>query len=202
MNEFYYPDGATPLTHDELHDLIPGYITTQAELNVAEQMNVARGLLWLNRQRANSKSILTEQFTRELHQALFGHVWQWAGRFRNTDKNIGVYWLHIATELKKLLDDINYQIAHDTYSIDEIALRFHHRLVLIHPFPNGNGRHSRIMTDGLLTALGHRTFSWGGGDIQNYQAHNAVRKAYISALRAADKGDYTPLKTFVRQPST
>ena len=187
-----YPPGATPLDADELASLIPGHITTQGELNEWEQLNIVQGESWASRQR---KEILNEAFVRQLHKRMFGETWRWAGEFRKSDKNIGVDWLHIAVELKKLLDDLHYQIEHASYPPDEIAVRFHHRLVAIHPFPNGNGRHARLMADLLAERLGQPRFTWGSRSLVDA---TEMRQRYIAALQAADARDYIPLRAFAR----
>lgn len=190
--DFDYPPGATPLDRDELASLIPGHITTQGELNEWEQLNIIQGENWARKQR---KEILNEAFLRQLHKQMFGETWKWAGQFRKTDKNIGVDWLQIGVELKKLLDDTHYQIEHASYPPDEIAVRFHHRLVLIHPFPNGNGRHARLMADLLVERLGQPRFTWGSRSLVDA---NDTRKDYIAALQAADARDIAPLLAFAR----
>ena len=190
--EFDYPPGATPLDAEEIASLIPGHITTQGELNEWEQLNIVQGEQWARKQR---KDILTEAFLRQLHQQLFGETWKWAGEFRKTDKNIGVDWLKIGVELKNLLDDTRYQIEHASYPSDEIAVRFHHRLVAIHPFPNGNGRHARLMADLLVERLGQPRFTWGSHSLIDA---NATRQQYIAALQAADRRDIAPLLAFAR----
>jgi len=187
-----YPAGATPLVADELASLIPGHITTQGELNEWEQLNIVQGEQWARKQR---KEILNEGFLRQLHKQMFGETWKWAGEFRKSDKNIGVDWLHIGVELKKLLDDVRYQIEHGAFPADEIAVRFHHRLVAIHPFPNGNGRHARMMADLLVERLGKARFSW---DSKNLIDANETRKDYIAALQAADARNIVPLLAFAR----
>lgn len=187
-----YPTGATPLDADELASLIPGHITTQGELNEWEQLNIVQGENWARKQR---KEILNEGFLRQLHQQMFDETWKWAGEFRKSDKNIGVDWLKIGVELKKLLDDTHYQIEHASYPSDEIAVRFHHRLVAIHPFPNGNGRHARLMADLLLEHLGHPRFTWGRRSLVDA---SETRRDYIAALKAADARDIAPLMAFAR----
>lgn len=187
-----YPPGATPLDADELASLIPSHLTTQAELNEWEQLNIVEGDKWARKQR---KEILTENFLRQLHKQMFGETWRWAGDFRKSDKNIGVDWLHIGVELKKLLDDVPYQVEHGTFPADEIAIRFHHRLVAIHPFPNGNGRHARMMADLLVERLGKPRFSWGSHSLVD---SNDTRRNYIVALQAADARDIAPLLAFAR----
>lgn len=198
--DFDYPPGATPLDADELASLIPGHITTQGELNEWEQLNIVQGEQWAKRQPQQRKEILNEAFLRQLHQQMFGETWKWAGEFRKTDKNIGVDWLKIGVELKKLLDDTHYQIEHASYPPDEIAVRFHHRLVLIHPFANGNGRHARLMADLLVERLGQPRFTWGSRSLVDASLIDAtpVRQQYIAALQAADARDITPLLAFAR----
>lgn len=189
---FDYAPGATPLDADELASLIPGHITTQGELNEWEQLNIVQGDTWARKQH---KEILDEGFLRRLHQQMFGETWRWAGTFRKSDKNIGVDWLHIGVELKNLLDDVRYQIANNSLPPDEIAVRFHHRLVAIHPFPNGNGRHARMMADLLAERLGRPRFTWGSASLINA---NETRQRYIAALQAADARDIAPLLAFAR----
>lgn len=187
-----YPPGATPLDADELASLIPKHITTQSELNEWEQLNIEQGEAWARRQR---KDILNEAFVRQLHQKMFGETWIWAGSFRKSNKNIGVEWQQISVILRDLLNDTRYQIDHAIYPPEEIVVRFHHRLVLIHPFPNGNGRHARLMADLLIQKLGQARFTWGS---QSLTALTETRTRYIAALRAADGGDIQALLAFVR----
>ena len=181
-----YAPGATPLDADELASLIPSHITTQGDLNEWEQLNIVQGNTWARKQR---KEILDEGFLRRLHQQMFGETWRWAGSFRKSDKNIGVDWLQIGVELKKLLDDVRYQVANGSLPPDEIAVRFHHRLVAIRPFPNGNGRHARLMADLLVERLGRPRFTWGSASLTDT---NETRQRYIAALQAADARDIAP----------
>ena len=187
-----YPPGATPLDADELASLIPGHITTQGELNEWEQANIVQGDQWARKQR---KAILDDAFVRQLHKQMFGETWRWAGEFRKSKKNIGIDWPKISVELRKLLDDVHYQIEHPSCPPDEIAVRFHHRLVAIHPFHNGNGRHARLMADLLVERLGQPRFTWGSRSLVDA---GETRQAYIAALQAADARDYQPLIAFAR----
>lgn len=195
--QMQYPPGATPLNPNEMAGLIPSYISTQGELNAVEHDNIVRGEAWaFSRKR---KSVLSEKFLRLLHKQMFGLVWKWAGTYRTSDKSIGVPWYQIPGELKKLLDDVKYWISEETYPMDEIAARFHHRLVVIHPFPNGNGRWARVMADCLLFVLGHEPFSWGMKlDKKALDKHGVARERYIHALQMADGKNYQELLSFVR----
>ena len=183
----------TELSPEEREGLIPSYITLRAELNDAEQSNINKGINWAERRR--SKDVLDEAFLRELHERMYGNVWSWAGTYRKTGKNIGVDAYRIGTDLNQLLEDVRFQIDNDSYPPDEIAARFHHRLVQIHCFPNGNGRHARVATDLLLEQLERAPFSWGDADLVD---EGEVRSRYIAALQAADHHDYGPLLAFVR----
>ncbi len=191
--DFHYAPGATPLDPDEAVGLIPRHIVTQSELNEWEQTNILEGVQWALKQK--KRELLAEVFVRELHRRMFGKTWKWAGNFRQTDKNIGVDWQHISVQLRNLLDDVKAQIALRSWPADELALRFHHRLVWIHPFANGNGRHARLMTDLLIQRLGLPAFTWGG---EALNTTGDTRKAYLDALRAADGRDYQPLLQFAR----
>lgn len=188
-----YPEGATPLNPSEMEGLKYKYVSTRGELDQLEQGSIQTGLRWLSRSR--NKNILDELFIRELHKRLFGEVWKWAGKFRTTEKNIGIEPREISIQLRILLDDVRYWIENDTYPPEEIAIRFHHRLVLIHLFPNGNGRHARIIADALLSkAFGKQPINWAGG--HDLQTMGIRRKEYIAALKAADQGNYDPLLAF------
>lgn len=190
---FDYPDGATPLDPDEVRGLLLSHITSRAELDRWEQENIAAAEMWALRR---VPDILTDGFIRRLHKRMFGTVWRWAGDFRTTGKNIGVPAWQIAGELRNLCADCAIWVERGAFSPDEIAVRFHHRLTVIHPFPNGNGRHARLMTDILLIhLLKQQRFSWGSGNLVNA---GDCRQQYINALRTADRHDYTALLAFVR----
>ncbi len=185
-------DASTPLTEEERAELIPSYITLRPELNEAEQANIMDAEQWAFSRKRN---VLDERFLDNLHRRMFGRVWRWAGQHRQSAKNIGVDAYQIPETLRLLLDDCRYWIESSTYEPDEIAARFHHRLVFIHPFPNGNGRHARLAADLLLKAMDQPRFTWGRVNLVNA---GDTRQAYIAALRAADAHDYEPLLAFVR----
>jgi Fic-DOC domain mobile mystery protein B len=189
---FRQPEDATPLMPEEIRQLIPAYIAYRSELNAAEQENIARGQDWaLGRKR----DPLTEKFIRELHRRMLGDVWKWAGKFRRSERNLGIPFYEIPTALRYLLDDTKDWIEYNAYPPDEIALRFHHRLVQIHPFPNGNGRHARLAADLLVMRLGRDRFSWGG---KNLRDAGTMRQNYIVALKTADQLDLGALLVFAR----
>ena len=185
-------DAATPLTPEEMTDLIPSHIAYRSELNAAEQGNILRGQTWAL---SRSRDLLSEKFVKDLHRQMLGEVWRWAGKFRTSERNIGLAHWEIPVALRILLDDTKAWIEYKTYSRDEIAVRFHHRLVQIHPFSNGNGRHSRLMADLLVMQLGGERFSWGKESIDDA---GAIRTRYIDALKACDHHDIGPLVAFAR----
>jgi Fic-DOC domain mobile mystery protein B len=187
---FKYSEGATPIDEDERQALIPLHIITQDQLNEFEHYNISLCLPWAYRQ----KDILHVSFMKRLHKRMFDHTWKWAGLFRRTQKNIEVDALFIEQELYALCKNTLYQIENNVFNADEIAVRFHHRLVWIHAFPNGNGRHARLMTDLLVKQLRKKPFTWGS---LNYDHVDIVRKAYIKALRSADQHDFSLLMEFV-----
>ncbi len=191
--KFDYAPGATPLDPDEAAELIPSHITTQGQLNEWEAANILDGEEWAFSKKRSE--LLTLPFISRLHKKLFGDTWKWAGKFRTTAKNIGIEAGKIGPELKILCDDVAYQIEHKSYTVNEMAARFHHRLTWIHPFPNGNGRFSRTMADLLLVQNDAPRFRWGAG---NLIAMGDVRRRYIDALHAADAKDYRPLLDFIR----
>ena len=195
--EITYLPGQTPLDPDEKEGLKPKHISTQGELNAWEQLNITKGVQWAQRQL--KKDILDDLFLRELHKRMLGNTWTWAGTYRKSDKNIGCDWRQVAVRVRNLLEDTKYQMEHAVAEPDELAIRFHHRLVLIHPFPNGNGRHSRLITDLLLLKMGLKPFSWGSGDYASLVSQNDLRAAYLTALRTADQGQIAPLLEFARK---
>jgi len=191
-----YADGQTPLDEDEKEGLKIKSITTQKELDEFEQLNIEKAVEWTMRVNLKPKKILTEKFIKDLHKKMYGDVWKWAGEFRKSDKNIGINWTQIGIELKNLIDDTKYWIENKTYSSEEIAIRFKHRIVSIHCFPNGNGRHSRMMADIIIESIFEKEiFSW---HMSNMVKADETRKIYITALRAADNGNINPLIEFAQ----
>jgi Fic-DOC domain mobile mystery protein B len=194
------PTGATPLTAGDFEGLIPTWIATKSDLNRAEQANIGVASVWAF-DRKLKISDLTQGWLKNLHRRMFDEVWRWAGSYRQTDTNIGVPWYEIQTSVEQLILDVHAQTQNpDTqpWSIDEIAVRFHHRLVSIHPFPNGNGRHARLAADVIAIGLGGGRFGWGAG-VQLYDVGPA-RDEYLTELRRADReGDYAGLIAFARR---
>lgn len=191
------PAGATPFDPDEVEGLLPRHITTQGELNAWEQLNIARADRWaISRRRRRAATVLTSHFAAELHLRMFDRTWAWAGSFRQSGKNLGVPAEQVRIALHVRLADAEFWLAEGVYALDEIAARLHYHLVLVHPWPNGNGRWARLMADAFLHAERRPRFSWGGDDL--VRATNA-RADYLAALRAADHGDFSLLLAFVRR---
>ena len=190
-----YEEGQTPLDPEQINGLKIKTISTQQQLNEFEQTNINEALKWLNSKR-KIKAVLSEEFMIQLHKRMQGMVWKWAGQFRRTETNIGIDWTRISMELRLLVDDANFWVEHQTYLPEEIAIRFKHRLVSIHCFPNGNGRHSRIMADLIaLHVFGLNKFSWGNSSLVD---SSEQRKMYLKALQLADNGDFSQLIKFAR----
>ncbi|MBZ2189028.1 mobile mystery protein B [Alcanivorax sp. JB21] len=191
MSHFDTPYGATPLDPSEIEGLKIKNVTTRGQLDQLEAAGVSAGLLWLKRRK--HLDTLSDDFLRELHRRLFAKVWAWAGTYRTTEKNIGIDPSHIAVQVRELVDNARFWIDHSTYGRIEFAARFHHQLVKIHPFPNGNGRLARIATNGILSnAMGMPPVVWARGKAHAIE-DNAQRRAYINALRSADGRDIRPL---------
>lgn len=187
-------DGQTPLDPDEAQGLIPRWVATRGDLDAVESANIDRSYRWAATAIRRGTPVASEAFLRGLHRAMFGQVWRWAGQYRSTERNIGVAPHQICMQVALLFDDSAAWRLHGTYPADEQAWRLHHRLTWIHPFPNGNGRCSRLMADHYLTQLGLRHFSWG-----STLPLEDVRACYLQAIRAADRGHYAPLASFVRR---
>ena len=191
-----YEEGQTPLDENEKEGLKIKSITTQGELDEFEQLNIEKAVEWTIRTNLKAEKILTEKFVKDLHKRMYGEVWKWAGEFRRSEKNIGIAWTRIGMELRNLLNDTKYWIENNTYSPEEIAIRFKHRIVSIHCFPNGNGRHSRLMADIIIESIfGKEIFSWHQS---NMAKADETRKEYINSLREADNGNIIPLIEFAK----
>jgi len=192
-----YTDGQTPIDEEEKEGLLIPTITARRDLDEFEQLGVEGALEWSRKRKFDLDQILSEDFVMELHKKMFEDIWKWAGKRRKSGKNIGVEKDQIGIELKKLFDDCRYWIEHKVFTEDEIAVRFSHRMVVIHPFPNGNGRHSRLIADILISQVFARpVFSWGS---INLTTPGAARLEYLKALREADQGDYKSLVQFARK---
>ena len=187
-------DGNTPLSPEELADLIPN-LATKEELNEWERENILRGREWAVGDRTSTTDMVSDEYVRKLHKKMFDETWKWAGDYRHTEKNIGVSVHEIRERLMALFGDTRYWIENGTYLPDEIAVRFHHRLVFVYPFPNGNGRHARLIADIIAMKLGRPAFTWGS---TNLVKEGEARTTYLEAIRAADEGDIQPLLNFAR----
>ena len=190
--QFVYPIGATPLNNDEIYNLIPKHLSTQKELNEWEQYNIIMAESWAFKHKR--KNIMSIKFAQKLHKEMFNQTWNWAGKFRRHQTNIGVASIYISQELKLLFDDATYWINNKIYNLREIGVRLHHRLVFIHPFTNGNGRFSRLFTDIFLTNNNENRFTWGRG---NLLQDGEIRQEYLKALKLADNYDYSLLIKFL-----
>jgi Fic-DOC domain mobile mystery protein B len=195
------PDGATPLDEEDREGLIPTWIASRDDLNAAEHDNIVKAVQWADSRGGphSLTDLMNEKMMKKIHERMFGEVWKWAGEYRRHNTNIGTDWPYISVQLRDLLADITFQttdLEKMPWPADELAVRFHHRLVLIHPFPNGNGRHSRLAADLLVELLGQPPFVWGGQDLG---AAGSGRQAYLDALRHADNTqDFEPLMAFAR----
>ena len=194
--EIYYDDGQTPLSEEELEGLTIPSITTREELDEFEQFNIEKAIQWTIGKKIKSEDLLSETFIKGLHKRMYGEVWKWAGSFRNSEKNLGIKSFLIPVQFKQLLDDAKFWYDNNTYSPDEMAVRFKHELVSIHCFPNGNGRHSRLMADLIMEKLyGEPFFTWGSSDLVKA---TDKRKAYINAIKKADNHDIQDLISFAK----
>jgi Fic-DOC domain mobile mystery protein B len=194
--EIIYANGQTPLSEEELDGLLIPSITTREELDEFEQLNIEKAIQWTFGKKINAEKLFTEKFIKDLHKRMYGEVWKWAGSFRNSEKNLGIKSYLIPLQLKQLLDDVIYWHQNNTFPPVELAIRFKHQLVSIHCFPNGNGRHSRLMADLILEKLYMQPFlSWGSS---NLVKADDKRKNYIRAIKMADNHDLHPLIDFAK----
>lgn len=194
--ELDYIGGQTPIDEDEKEGLLIKTIATKGELDEFEQQNIEEAMQWVFGRKFKAKDLFTEKFICSLHKRMYGDVWAWAGEFRKTDKNIGIDKFQIPVSLKMLCGDALFWVENETYPPEEIAVRFKHRIVSIHCFPNGNGRHSRLLGDIIIEKLfGREPFTWGAGDLSKA---GDTRAMYLQAVKAADRGEYAALLSFAR----
>jgi Fic-DOC domain mobile mystery protein B len=194
--EINYFAGQTPLSEEEQDGLKILSITTREELDEFEQLNIEKAIQWTIGKKIKSDELLSEQFIKDLHRRMYGEVWKWAGSFRNSEKNLGIKSFLIPIQLKQLLDNAAYWYENNIFLPDEMAIRFKHELVSIHCFPNGNGRHSRLMADLIMEKIyGEPILTWGRS---NLVKSSDKRKAYIKAIKMADNHDLQPLISFAK----
>ncbi len=186
--------GQTPLDPDESKGLLLR-INTQEALNRAEEENILRARTWAARSRLVHRNLLSDSTLRRIHKEMFGGVWRWAGLYRLTNKNIGSPWEQIPSLVRQVCENFALRASHVGDDRDRLCVEFHYQIVNIHPFVNGNGRHSRFCADRLIENLGGRPFQWGRGDLRG---EGAARQSYLAALEAADAGNAEPLLRFAR----
>jgi Fic-DOC domain mobile mystery protein B len=192
---FQEPDDATPLDPAQREGLLQTWVTIRKDLNEAEEENIVKGAAWARRRRGKAIDLLNDDYVKTLHKQMFGEVWKWAGTYRQSELNLGIAPHLIPASMPAMLDDVRFWVENKTFPSDEIAASLHHRLTQIHAFPNGNGRHARMIADLLIERLGGKAFTWGGGSLADV---GTVRAKYVSALKAADGHDMQPLLAFVR----
>ncbi len=189
--------GSTPLDQEDIDQMIPS-LSTQGELNQFEEANITEANAWaLNSRVLKNQEPLTEPYVRELHKRMFNQTWKWAGKYRAKELNIGVPHHEIQNQIPALLGDTRYWIDNKTFDMDEIAIRVHHRMVWIHPFRNGNGRHARLLADVIAVKSGREQFTWGSIALA---AAGPGRAEYIRCLKVADadNDDIQGLLVFAR----
>ncbi len=188
-----YSPGQTPLDEEEKLGLRISSIGSKAELDELEQQNIDEALQWLQGKRFAIENVLNEKFLITLHKRMFGKVWAWAGKFRTSQKNMGLHHSQIRPALKQLCDDALVWQEHQVYTPEEMALRFKHRLLSIHCFANGNGRHSRLMADILIHQVFQQAlFTWGES------LADKARAEYLLAMKAADRNSFEALLRFAQ----
>jgi Fic-DOC domain mobile mystery protein B len=196
LDLFPIEDGATLLTPEEQSELIPS-LATRAQLNEVERLGINTARVRAMRPRALARTdLLSDAFGRELHRRMFRGVWRWAGRYRTTEKNLGWAVPRITEGVRNAFDDARTQLQYASYPLHEVAVRLHHQLVVIHPWPNGNGRHARLVADIVVAAGRGVPLTWGAG--VNLVAAGEIRARYLAAVRAADGQDFGPLLEFAR----
>jgi Fic-DOC domain mobile mystery protein B len=164
---------------------------TLQEIFLYEAKNITKATLKYLSKTPNKKlAPFTYDWFLKLHNEMFGDVWDWAGKTRQIELSIGIKAYLVSTELKKLVDDLEFWDLNKTFSVVEIASRLHHRAVQIHPFINGNGRWSRMIANIYLKQNNLNPTKWNENLLSKDNIH---RKEYINALKMADNGDYSKL---------
>ncbi|RLA29618.1 MAG: mobile mystery protein B [Gammaproteobacteria bacterium] len=167
------------------------------DINQAELVGIVEATDWAKKTRLSPNEV---KFWQRLHAQMFGQVWSWAGEWRQHEPNIGVPPQDIQPDMKNLQDDLAFWLSEkcDMAALELIA-RFHHRLVYIHPFSNGNGRWGRLITDVLAArVLGMTPLTWARGGHGLRDIESDERKKYIATIKAADKGEFGPLMEYLK----
>lgn len=194
-HNFIDRDGSTPLDPDQIRGIKFSHLVNMGELDEVEDLNIQKGLEWLNRQKGDD--YLSMEFLCKLHEKLFGDVWKWAGTFRKVEVNLSkIKYYDVGPQLKMFFEDAKLWIEGGRMSWDEISAEMHHRLIAIHPFPNGNGRTTRIYTEYVQKRNKQAVTSWKAS--LNHDPKER-RRVYIKSLQQADKGDFRPLIEFMQE---
>lgn len=181
--------GRTSLTVQDLQGLKLPFVKTRAQLSAVEGPNIVSGKqATLTSRKSRVPNMLSVEYLRELHSRMFNDVWDWAAQIPSTElqNEFAASVPGIRPQLSILYADaIEYWLNDKRMTPEEFAVRVHHRVVKIHPFRNGNGRHSRLLADLLLSEnFGLETFTWGGS--AQLGAGDLYRQPYLEGLKAAD----------------
>ena len=182
-------EGETPIDPSHLKDRS---IRTRQQLNSAEAQSILKPFVkYLGAKPSKKIAPFNLNWFQQLHEEMFGDVWQYAGKFRQEDKNIGVKWQNIITEMYQFEQDLIFWEQNQTYDVFERSVRLHHRAVFIHPFDGGNGRWSRLLGNIYLKQHEHPLVKWPEETIGTEES--VAREAYLSAVKRADAGDFFEL---------
>ncbi|HBH79510.1 MAG TPA: mobile mystery protein B [Nitrospira sp.] len=190
------PGGET--SGDDISGLILAHLETRAERNVAEAQAISLAYdkyIFEARRKKQGTRWLTDEFIRNVHQDMLGSIWDWAGKYRRDNLNIGMDWHLIPEQVRLLCDDfLHWDAQASTMPVLEVAARLQNRLTKIHPFRNGNGRHARLMTDIFFLSRRHPLLEWPQTQLMS-EGHQ-IRAQYITAMQDADQGDFSSLVKF------
>jgi Fic-DOC domain mobile mystery protein B len=189
------PEGATPL--DDISGLLRRDITTRGQLDEAETLNILGAVDWIERGRL--RDVFTVDFYERLHSRMYDDVWEWAGDLRSVTgarPNIGVPPEMVPIELGRVAMEFNWEWQNsDQTNLLPFIAKYHHALVWVHPFNNGNGRWSRLACDVVMKRLAKKPLITWATDTLNVDS--GERSQYINALKMADDFDLAPLVEYL-----
>ena len=141
----------------------------------------------------NSQNI-SEYLIRNLHKLVTAETdKEWAGNYRNSNVIIvgSEHTPPDAFEVSIVMGDLIKWLRGNQKKLHpiELAAIFHHKLVFIHPFFDGNGRTARLAMNLLLMQKSYPMAVMLKND----------RKKYYQTLSRADEKDYAPFVRFIAQ---
>ncbi len=174
-------------------------ITNKRELEEAENAAMATAFNELLRM-CETPHQFTSADIRMIHKAWLGGIYEWAGEYRQVDVRKGDISFAPAKQIPPLMDALekgslqrhtpcNFRSAN---RVTKALAEVHVELILVYPFPGGNGRVARILASLMA--------SQAGLPILDFTDIIGKKKCeYFSAIHRGLYGDYNPMDELFAQ---